>query len=173
MSAVISEVTNTRAKSKRTLNPIKGITHWFNNVTSDSSFQDHFIIRNDVKVIKPFLDGINAEYKLIHQLLFVRNTPEVIKRLEELDFKLANDVFHGMKWNGLPTSKHLKDTTIRLYHREYNIEIYLQPAESWSIVTSACIITDDLAKKDKIKVPDTFLSVYDSLLTIMIGGTKK
>lgn len=174
MSAVItnSSASKIALKVGFELNPVTIFKRWYDNSTKESSFQSHFIGRNDIKVITPFLDGLGAEYKLVHQLLFVRKTDDLTTKLKELGFKSADEVFAGMKWTGMPTSKHLKEITVRLYHNDYNIEVYLQPTESWSVVTSACTITDDLAKVNAIRVPETFLSVYDSLLTIMLG-TKK
>ncbi len=150
--------------------PIRAIKHKYAKFVTDANLKAHFADRNSVKIITPFLNGLHAEFILIDQLLFVKDAPGLVDQLVELGFSRADVIFAEVNWKHAPTSHHLIDQTMRLYHVEYNIELYVQRDSDWKIVTTADIITTNLNTTHEFRTK-AFLSVYDSLYTIKLSQT--
>jgi hypothetical protein len=141
------------------LHPIESIKKKYEATINTADFKAHYAERNNVGVITPFLDGLEAEYLLIHQLLLVRESEGLCSKLNKLAFLSDGEINNPIGFNStqLPA---------RFYHKGYNIEIFVQPLSGWSIVTTANIITNNL-KVIPVQQTNTFLSVYDSLHSLL------
>jgi hypothetical protein len=147
------------------LNPISVVKNKYQSFLKDSDAKVKFAIRNDPKIVVPFLDGLHCDYIVLQQLVLVKEDTNSLM-FSALGFMVTETVVPTTS----PFVKAMRSTrlpdVVRLYQQSYDIEIHMVPAKYWSVATTAHKVAKDLKAPDE-NFLDYFLKVYDSLLNVM------
>ena len=146
-------------------NPLSYVKQTYNKRINARAFRFHFYQRNNVSVLTPFLKGIDAQFVIVDQQVFVKSSQEIINKLVDMGFVHIFEMLHD-KQLSVKSDAEFKDlvcNSARLYHLEYNMEVYLINQTNWTAITAANTIITDLKPHDKLT---TFVSVYNSLLKL-------
>lgn len=145
-------------------NPFQGMRAFLKNYQTDTSFEAKYLNRNELVIIKPFLDSLETPYLYIdHNLVIVEcKDSELSDKINRLGFKSLNSV--------CPKTKGFKQVLTkcdglffdRVYHEEYKMEFFLIHSEDWKNINLTKSIVDDL-KVSKAKYYDCFISIYRKL----------
>lgn len=148
------------------LNPFSVAKKKYHAFLSDNDLKVKFSMRNDPKIVVPFLDGLHCDYIVLQQLVLVKEDEANSLMFSNLGFLVTETAVPTT----YPISKAMQSTqlpdVVRLYQQAYDIEIHLVPAKYWSVATTAHKVAKDLKAPDE-NFLDYFLKVYASLLSLM------
>lgn len=147
--------------------PLAWLKNKYKTFMIDNDTKVKFSLRNDIKVVTPFLDGLKCDYLILQQLVLVKDLDTIaFSQLVDLGFLPTSSV--------LPQNKILLKAiavtdvpySTRVYHQGYDVEIHLIPAKYWCVASTAHQVARELKAPDE-NFLDYFLKAYSTLITIM------
>lgn len=150
----IPELLKTTGKIMR--HPIAAVKTLYQQTVTENGMKSLFADRNQLSVVKPFLDTLGCEYlRLTNGLVLVNYDDQIHKRLIELGFNKSSEVFPKTPFFRHQLAITNKITTRRLYQTDYNVEIHLVDQWKWDIAKTAQKVTNALPFHE-----DEYLSKY-------------
>lgn len=127
------------------INPFSRLRKMYQDHVESSGFNNKFLIRNSQDAIKPFLDGLEVKYIIIApELVTVEISIELDEKLTRLGFVSVSSACPQTS----QYKKMLKKTNDlfvdRIYHKDYNFELYLVEPQDWDKIMLTKTIVDDL-----------------------------
>jgi hypothetical protein len=160
-------------------NPLSAISRWFNEYVKNGDFNIYFIARNEDRVVKPFLASLHVEYITFGQIILVKDSEQALAECKQLGFLSAEDILPKT-----PEFASLFANTSavkRIYHKEYNLELYFIEVSSWPNVLLALELTWSLkrlnlsAKQKRSKsiaLTDEDFKIFLALFNTLKGAKK-
>jgi len=142
--------------------PVKIMKNVYEGFLSVSDAKALYASRNDQRVVKPFLSGLNVTFTNVHRIVIVRNSEALLGQLNNLGFRSSSELFPKTAefLKLLDEAKGL--SKIQVFHKDFAIELHIVDDKTWELAATAKIVTKDLKVKMTAEV-STFLTVFAGL----------